>query len=253
MRLAGGPVATVRSLLPGDPQFGDPVVATIEVFVDRRRVDPDRVQVRAAFAPFAVTASSRSVRRMGAVSIVRISDELECLVAACVPKGDSGTFRLPPARVTYPGGRLLAAWPTLRIHARVSAAAVQRPMLRVGPSQAHASYRVRPGVLGWLLLSVGIVSALGGLALLAWVALRSVPFARRRHGTEVDQILHELMNGLRGNPDGSRLALEQLARELEQLDEPLSFESRVLAWARQDPEPEAIADLAQRVRTVAGQ
>jgi hypothetical protein len=252
MRLAGGPVATVRGLSSRDPQFGDPVVATIEVFVDRGRVDPDTVQLRASFTPFTVTSSTRSVRRTGDISIVRISDQLECLVAACVPKGDSATLRLPPARVTYPGGTVRAAWPTLRVHARVPAAAILRPMLRVGRPQADASYRVRPGVLGWLLLGVGTAGALGGLGLLVRAALPSLPLARRRGSTEVDRILHELMNGLRGDPDGSRLALEQLARELQQLDEPLSFESRVLAWAPQDPQPEAIADLAQRVRIVGG-
>jgi hypothetical protein len=252
MRLAGGPVATVRSLSPGDPQFGDRVVATIDVYIDRRRVDPAAVQLRASFTPFTVTSSTRSVRRTGDVSIVRVTDRLECLIAACVPKGASATFHLPRAQVVYPGGTVAAGWPLVRIHARVSAAAVRQPILRVGAPQARASYRVRPGVLGWLLLGVGIAGALGGVALLARAALPSLALARRGRGTQVDRILHALMNGLSGDADGSRRALEQLARELEKVDEPLSFESRVLAWAPQEPRADAIAELAERVRVVTG-
>jgi hypothetical protein len=252
VRLAGGPVVTVRSISPAEPQFGDPVVATVEVFVDRRRVQPDALDVRASFAPFTVTSSSRSVRQAGSISIVRITDRLECLVAACVPEGQSRTVRFPRLRVVYPSGTVSAGWPSIRVHARVSAAALRHPMLRVGPVQAHATYRVSPRLLGWVLLAIGLVSALGGLALLLRAVLTSLPRGRRRAGSELDQILRELGNGLVGDPAGSRLALERLARALEPLDEPLSFESRVLAWAPQEPAPEAISDLALRVREVVG-
>jgi hypothetical protein len=250
VRLAGGPVGTRRSLSPAEPQFGDPVVATIEVFVDPRRVDPRSVKLDARFAPFSVTSSTRSIRLTGDVSIVRVVDRLDCLDARCLPKGAAATFRFPRLRVAYPGGTLVAAWPALRVHARAQAADLRRPMLRVGPPVAHAGYRLPPGLTGWALLAAALVAALGGLALLARAVLPSPLFARRRRGTPLERILQELTDG--GTNGRSRATLEQLARELEPLDEPLSFESRVLAWAPQEPEPEAIADLARRVRTVVG-
>jgi hypothetical protein len=84
-----------------------------------------------------------------------------------------------------------------------------------------------------------------------WAALPSLRFVRRLPGTSLERILDELTSSLMNGDSGRRRrTLEQLARELEPLDEPLSFESHVLAWAPHDPEPAAIADLAQRVRTV---
>lgn len=249
VRLTGGPIGTRRSLTPAEPQFGDPVAATIEVFVDPRRVDPRSVKLDARFAPFTVVSSTRSIRRTGDVSVIRVVDRLDCLDRRCLPKSAAATFRFPRLRVAYPGGTLVAAWPALRVHARVPATDLRHPMLRVGPPLARSSYRFPPGLTGWALLVAGLACALGGLALLARAALPGTPLARRRRGTPLERILDELTAGTNGR---SRATLEQLARELEPVDEPLSFESRVLAWAPQEPEPEAVADLAERVRAVVG-
>lgn len=254
VRLSGRPVAVLRSLSPAEPQFGDSVVATIEVFVDARRVDPLTVGVDAHFAPFAVTSSTRSVRRAGGVSIVRVVDRLDCLDAACLPKGEAATFRFPRLRIAYRGGTLVAAWPALRVHARLQSADLVHAILRVGPPQAHPSYRLPPGVTGWLLLAVGLLGALGGLALVIRAALPSLAIARGRRGTPLERILRELTSGSTNGDIGRRRStLEQLARELAPLDESLSFESRVLAWSPQVPETAAISDLALRVRTVVDQ
>lgn len=251
VRLAGGVVTMSRSLTPAEPQFGDAVVATTEVFLDARRVDPRSVRLDARFTPFAVTSSTRSTRRIGDISIVRVVDRLDCLDPGCMPKGEAATFRFPRLRVAYAGGTLTAAWPVLRVHARVQAADLAQPMLRVGPLQAHSSFRLPPGMTGWTLLAVGFAFALGGLMMLVRAVLPLLAFARRRHGTPLERILHELASsGANGDAGRRRTALEELARELEPLDEPLSFESRVLAWAPQEPEPDAIDDLARRVRTV---
>ncbi len=249
MRLSGRPVAAVRSLSPDEPQFGDSVVATIEVFVDARRVDPRSVEVDARFAPFAVASSARSIRRAGGVSIVRIVDRLDCLDAACLPKGAAATFRFPRLRIAYRGGTLVAAWPALRVHARLAATDLAHAVLRVAPPQAHPSYRLPPGLTGWLLLAAGLLGALGGFALIVRPALPLLAVARsRRRATPLEQLLGELTTA-NGDIGRRRRTLEQLARELEPLDESLSFESRVLAWSPQEPEPATISDLAQRVRT----
>jgi hypothetical protein len=250
VRLSGRPVAVVRTLSAAEPQFGDSVVATIEVFVDARRVDPRSVAVDARFTPFAVTSSTRSVRRAGGVSIVRVVDRLDCLDAPCLPKSAAATFRFPRLRIAYRGGVLVAAWPALRVHARLEAADLAHAVLRVGPPQAHQSYRLPPGVTGWLLLAAGLVGALGGFTLIARATLPLLAVARgRRRGTPLERILGELTSA-NGDIGRRRRTLEQLARELEPLDESLSFESRVLAWSPQEPEPAAISDLAQRVRSV---
>ncbi|HEX7525829.1 MAG TPA: hypothetical protein VF327_05940, partial [Gaiellaceae bacterium] len=223
VRLTGGPVATLRSLTPTEPQFGDTVVATVEVFVDPRRVDPRSVRLHASFTPFSVTSSARSVSRKGSLSIVRIVDRLACLDAACLPKGEAATFGFPALRVAYPGGTVVADWPAVRVHARMTAADLRHPMLRVGAPQAQPSYRLPPGVTGWTLIAVALAGALGGLGLLARAVLPSLAFARRR-GTPLERILRELSNGSANGDAGRRRgALEQLARELEPLDEPLSF------------------------------
>ena len=248
VRLAGPPVETLRSLAPTEPQFGDVVVATVEVFVDARRVDPRSVKPDARFAPFSVTSSTLSTRRTGGVSIVRIVDRLECLASDCLAQGETAAFRFPALRVAYRGGALTAAWPRLRVHPRVQAADLLHPMLRVAPPHAQSSYRLPPGATGWTLLALALAGALGGVALLVKAVLPSPP-ARRRHGTPLERILQELAGGANGDAGRRRTALEELARELEHVDEPLSFESRVLAWAPQEPEPGAISDLARRVRT----
>lgn len=250
VRLSGRPVAVVRTLSAAEPQFGDSVVATIDVFVDARRVDPRSVTVDARFTPFAVTSSTRSVRRAGGVSIVRVVDRLDCLDAPCLPKSAAATFRFPRLRIAYRGGVLVAAWPALRVHARLEAADLAHAVLRVGPPQAHQSYRLPPGVTGWLLLAAGLVGALGGFTLIARATLPLLAVARgRRRGTPLERILGELTSA-NGDIGRRRRTLEQLARELEPLDESLSFESRVLAWSPQEPEPAAISDLAQRVQSV---
>jgi hypothetical protein len=247
VHLAGGPVAVQSTLSPAEPQFGDPVAATIEVLVDRRRVDPGSVQVGARFAPFAVISSTRSVSRSGRLSIVRIRDRLDCLDPACLPKDGAATFRFPRLRITFRGGSLVVPWPAVRVHARVTAADLARPILRVGPPVAHPSYRLPPHATGLLLLAIALAAALGGLTLVARAALSWLAFGTRRRGSALERLLDELARGS-SNGSGSRRALERLARELEPLDERLSFESRVLAWAPQEPEPVAISDLARRVR-----
>ena len=91
--------------------------------------------------------------------------------------------------------------------------------------------------------------ALGGAALLLrlWAPRPAGP--RRRQGTRLERLLGELAAAAaNGDAGRRRRALESLARELELLDGSLSAESRVLAWAPQDPQPAAISALTGRVR-----
>ncbi len=246
-RLAGGPVAVQRSLSPTEPQFGDEVVAAIDVYVDPHRVDPASVRVVARFAPFAVVSASRSTGRAGGLTVVRIRERLDCLVAACLPKSGAATFRFARLRVAYRGGTLVAAWRPVRVHARVAAADLAQPLLRVGPPVAHPGYRLPPRATGLLLLGLALVGALGGLLLVVRAALPWLALGARRRGSALERLLDELVRGST-NGSGPRAALERLAGELEPLDERLSFESRVLAWAPRPPEQAAVAELVRKVR-----
>lgn len=249
LSLTGKPVTARGSLTPRELQFGDPVAATIEVVVDPHRVDPSAVTVDADFAPFGVRSSVRTVHAMGDVSVVRIVDRLDCLGAACLPTAAAATFRLPKFHVTYPGGALAGDWPSLRVGPRVRAADLERPVLRVATPVAHPTYRLPPTATGWTLLAGALVVAIAGLVLLARAlvpALRGPP----RRNAALERLLQQLTADTNGDGRRRRSTLEQLARELESLHEPLSYESRVLAWAPQEPPLDSVSELVRRIRKV---
>jgi len=253
LRPAGPPVAVQRSLSPRDPAFGDTVTATVAVVVDPRRVDVESVRVRSSVAPFRILSTRRTERRSGGTATIRVEQRLRCLDAGCVPPGATGTVRFGAVRVDYLAGRerrsARASWPVLRVHARVTPGDVQHPFLRVPPARpAAVDYRLPPRATGYTLLAVAGLLALGGAATLLRVGLAATGLPRRRRLSALDRILHELTAASANGDSGRRRrALEHLARELEPLDETLSAESRVLAWAPEDPRPEAIADLTGRV------
>lgn len=246
VHLGGLPVALRTALAPTEPQFGDTVVATVDAFIDARRVDPGAVSLNTRFGLYAVTSSTRSVRKTSGITIVHVVDRLDCLAPDCLGRGDPAHFRFPRVRATYPGGTSSVAWPTLRVHARVQQLDLLHPILRVDPAVAHPSYRLPPGATGWTLLAVALALALGGLALIGRTALAALPLGRRSRATPLEQVLHELANA-NGDIGRRRSALERLAVELEPLDEPLSAESRLLAWAPQEPAPDTVSDLCRRV------
>ena len=253
-RLDGRPVSAVGTLSPREPQFGDTVVATVDVFVDSRRVDPDTVRVTTGFTPYQVTASTRMVRSDEGVSITHLERRLRCLGVACVPPGTASTVRFEPVRVSYREGSqprsLAVAWPVLHVHSRVALADLRHPLLRVPPPHAASDYRLPPRPTGYALLALAALLALGGSTLLLLVGLRRFAPVRRGTNTPLERILVELAAASSNGDSGRRRrALEQLARELEPLDPGLSVESRVLAWGPEDPKVDAVADLAGRAQT----
>jgi len=252
--LGGRPVSVRQELTPRDPQFGDTVVATIDVFADPSRVDAGSMQVRTHFEPYVVASTSRSVRSTGGVSVTHVESRLRCLGLPCVPSGSVTAFHFDPVRISYredAGNRTVtSAWPTLRVHSRVTKADLARPVLQVpAPVAAPARYRLPPAATGYALLALAGLLAAGGAALLIGVGLRQMAPGRRRV-SPLERVLGELAASCSNGDSGRRrLALEDLARELEPLDEPLCVESRVLAWGPGEPQAEAISDLTSRVRT----
>jgi hypothetical protein len=252
--LSGRAVSVRQALTPRDPQFGDTVVATIDVFADPSRVDVGSVQVKAGFEPYSVTSSSRSVRTIGGISVIHLERRLRCLDLPCVPVARVKAFRFGPVRVSYRTDArthtVSSPSPTLRVHSRVTEADLARPVLRVpGPVAAPDRYRLPQTATGYALLALAALLAAGGAALLLRVALRRISPVRRRL-PPLERVLRELAAAsLNGDSGRRRRALEELARELEPLDLPLSVESRILAWGPGEPQPEAISDLTSRIRT----
>jgi hypothetical protein len=122
-------------------------------------------------------------------------------------------------------------------------------VLRVpAPVAAAAEYRVSPTATGYVLLVVAGLLAASGVFLLLRVGLRRVAPARRAV-PPLERVLAELAaSSANGDSGRRRRALEELARELEPLDAPLSAESRVLAWGPDEPQADTVSDLASRVR-----
>jgi hypothetical protein len=257
VRLGGRPVSIQKTLSPREPSFGDTVTATVDVVVDRRRADVPSVRVRGRFAPYRIVSSRRTERRLGATTTVRVEERLQCLDLACVPPRGTGTLRFPAVEVSYVAGQapatLRSPWPALRLHSRVMPVDLQRPFFRVPPARrAPVDYRVPPRAAGIVLLVLSALLALAGAATLLRVGLPAALRSRPRVAPALERILHELAAASSNGDSGRRRrALEHLARELEPVDASLSAESRVLAWAPDDPRPEAIADLTSRIAGMA--
>ena len=230
-------------LQPRDPQFGDTVVATLAIS------GASDVRVRNDFRPYVVVSKSRTAEDEGTTIVYR----LRCLELPCVPRGRAQTFRFKPAVVSYAGGRSVRPWPALRVHSRITRADVDAPVLRVPPPVAEpAHYRLAPTTTGIVLLVLAGLFAAAGVGLLLAVGLRRITPARRRI-PPLTRVLDELAASCSNGDSGRRRrALEELARQLEPLDEPLSEESRVLAWGPEEPRPEAISDLTSRVKGATG-
>jgi hypothetical protein len=247
--LGGRPIIVQQQLVPLEPQFGDTVTATAEVFT-RAGIDPRAVRVRTHFAPYGVVSTTRRVREVGDVAVVSVITRLRCLEVGCLPKGTLRTFRFKPLRVLYGGGSTTEPWPALRVHSRLTKSDTARPIVRVPPPvAAPVHYRISPTAAGIVLLVLAVLLAAGGAFLLLRVAVRRIGPARPS-APPLEQVLGELAASCsNGNSARRRRALEALARELEPLDEALSDESRVLAWAPSDPQAATISDLTKRVRT----
>jgi hypothetical protein len=238
------PPSIQAQLFPQDPQFGDTVVATVEVAVPAG-VDPSTVRIHAEFGPYEVLSRSRSTTAAG----IAVTSRLRCLDLPCVPREQVKSFRFKPVRISYGRTSETRSWPPLRVHSRVTKADDAAPVLRIpAPAAAPDAYRVSPNALGYGLLVLGGLLAVGGAALLLAVGLRRT--SPRRRVAPLDQVLAELAASCTNGDSGRRRrALEDLARELEPLDESLSAESRVLAWGPDEPRAEAISELTSRVRT----
>ncbi len=273
-------VATSRSLTPNVHLFAEPVVARLDVVVDRRHLDPGLIRVSAAFLPYELVTSVATTREdFARFTRLRYEYTLRCLEYDCVPtqhatdlgEQESGrperkSFRFGPARVLYDdpdGVRQLRRvwWPPLESTSRINEADLFRPpMLSSARSQwrtsfaplPEPSYRIAPPLLAVAFLA-------GALALLALPATLVVRAVRRRRPPppETEPELPPLDRALllvewaRGREDGEdrRAALELLAFELDAAGRgEQARAARRLAWSPSSPSPEAAEELVEEVR-----
>ncbi|CAN5180732.1 hypothetical protein BH09ACT13_BH09ACT13_03500 [soil metagenome] len=270
----GRQIAAKATFTPPVHLFAEPVVASVEVVVDRDHLDPAHVRLQTRFLPYEVKGVGRDREDRGRFTLLRYEYTLRCLRIACIPeilpsaagaaetgRGERRTFDLTPARVLYddPAGetRVLrtAGWPTLESASRIipkdvpSFGFVFRTSVAPLP---EPDYRVPPALLGAGLLA-------GALALIALPVGLGVGWLRRRRPTPPPEEpeLPPLERALRlvewarerENGEERREALEVLAVELESARKPeLAVSARELAWSPAAPSPESAESLVTSVR-----
>jgi hypothetical protein len=272
----GRQVSAQGTLTPTVHLFAEPVLARVEVLVDRDHLDPDNVRLQTDFLPYDIQASSKRRTDRGRFTELRYEWLLRCLRVACIPeilqsaagddetgRGERRTFALPAARVLYddPGGeeRTLtrAAWPELVSVSRIKQSDVPEFGGFVFKSSVaplpEPDYRVSPTVLGAGLLALALL-------LLALPAALALGWWRRRRpepDVVVEPELSPLEKALRlvewagEQPNGTerREALEVLAVELEAVEsDELARSVRGLAWSPVSPSPTTATGVVEQVR-----
>jgi hypothetical protein len=271
----GRAIDASRSLAQTTHFFGDIVRARVEVRIDRRQLDPERLRVEARFDPYEpVEAPLLDRRDLGPYSVLRYEYALRCLTLACIPeqlqtelgaregaRGERRTFRFPEAEVRYddasgefPGLLRSVSWPPLTSVSRLNEAQAEAEFpFRARPELLPAaSYRASPTLAtgGLLLAGLALIAWPVGLGVRAWRRRRPEAVAEPASLTPLERALRLAEWSIeRPDPDDRRRSLEVLAEELEQSGvAELSERASELAWARAEPSPDAVSALVERVR-----
>ncbi|HEU5009383.1 MAG TPA: hypothetical protein VFT33_01665 [Gaiellaceae bacterium] len=259
--------------------FGDTVTAKVEVTLDRARVDPDSVRVRADFTPWKPIGPPQVVRRDGrSTTYVETRYTLRCLESFCTTPEEQSLQGFPPARVGYTAlgagdakdtpKTVRVAWPQLLVKARyappsASQSASQSPTrwqadLLTLPA---ATYRIGPWGLTLILLGLAALLAAAAVAIVLRTRPRPTPpVAVAVSGspgigmTPLEYALELLEDPARVNGSGDqRRALELVADGLvHRGDGVLGRAARALAWSRSVPKIDETRSVARRARAVFG-
>ena len=257
------------AVTPRRSLFGQVITATVRVVVDPRRIDPRTVRVVGAFRPWAVRSEQKAGTTIGRARVISFQYSLQCLVAACVPRGGSGrarsaatAFTFRPALVTarrQDGSalRTAIAWPTFGVQSRLTAAdiALGEPQVERPLAAPSVTWRISPNLLGGVAGVLAVLFVLGSAALIASVVLvDGRPLRALRipaNLTPVDRALALAAHAAkRGETEESRKALERLAAVLRRQGAPAhADDAERLAWSADEPTPENVALLADSVRS----
>lgn len=271
--VAGGndPITAIGAFAPRAVLFGDTVVATVDVVVDKTVVDPGDVEVKAEFGTWKPVAEPRSTREdSGDTAYLRTTYVLRCLTRLCVPARDTEEIEFEPAEVSYGalvgnGARRLtvdAEWPMLVVHSRAGVGEDERRDVLAAPWRADLitlplfSYRISPALLLALLVVGGIaLFALAGVLVYRAIPDRKPPPEPEPEPVPVATLLEQALAFLEapastnGAPERRR-ALELVADEVESWgDMALATTARSLAWSEHAPESETTKAFAAELRS----
>ena len=284
--LASGKAAAVRGgLTPDVHLFGEPVVAHVDVIVDREQIDPDAVRVTTDFKPYeSVGETTVEQEEIGQFTHLRYTTTLRCLREDCIPRTLTGDvtisqtpdlplfpenqqrdekrkYEFPAALVTAEGepkdrtlGRVV--WPPLRSVSRInwydsSVVGQGFPFVSTVTPVPEPSYRISPTVLGIALLALAV-------ALLAFPVTYLVRRYRARRAPDGAQkpSLSPLERALalvewasrRPSVDERREALEALAYELDADEDATASRARAQGWSPPSPATEEMTGLVEEIR-----
>jgi hypothetical protein len=244
-------VRTAVSLDPRQHLFGDTVQAQVDVVIDRERIDPKTVTLRASFEPYEQAAPETLERtEVGRAERLRWTFRLVCLEDTCMPDGPDSFLTFAPATVLA-DGRAVAEleWPQLGVSSRIvqPTGSTQRSWGLGAGDIPPPTFRIGPDT-GVLLLAIGAAVLVGLGVLLLVLALRR-PQRAARSLPPLERALAILDAARRGDrPNEERKALDLLSVELAREGEgELARAATELAWARGRPADEATDSVAQRV------
>ena len=258
-------ISVAASLVPQSHPFGEPISVRIDATVDKRRVDPNRIELHTNWSPYKVVGSRRPVRRdVGNYSQLSWRVRLHCVESDCLPGvGSVRRFRFVQASLTSPAfAPVTIKWPEIAVVSRLDPIDIKRrpvitevgqritdrPAAAIPPWRADTgtldavSYRVSPELVFWLAVA-------GGLLLIAAAGLLVRPLIptpawllrwRPPEQTALERALAEYERATRlGNAANQRLALEHLAGELDRHGEGvLAWTASELAWSETPPNAE---------------
>jgi len=251
------PLSVHAGFDPPTVTFGDRVDARVVVLLDRGAVRPSTLKLTADLAPLTALAAPRTTRTTrGSLSIVTYEVSAACLSDGCVARTGDLPLRLPRVTAAVAGRsgstvHAAVAWPVLHVRGRVNVGDLvgSSPRFRGDATPRPPTYRIQPSTLAALLDALAALLVLGGVALVAYEARRIA--MRRRSGAaaggELERALrlaHEAES--RPGPDRRR-ALGLLARLLDERDRRLASAASDLAWARPQPEREAMSGLVTEI------
>ena len=227
--------------------FGDRVRASVQVIVDRRRVDPARVGFTGHFEPFVRLGTPQVARKdTGRLTRLVYSAELICLTNVCLSKDEPEPIHVqfPPVRVFYTaksGGRhtLSLPWQGTTIGPRTTAQDLngadpfEQPSWRATTDPLPVSYGTSPHTLRIVLfVAAGLLFALGLFALLRFAFTGRL---RLRVLSPLERAVVLVERAPAESPE-KRKALELLSHELSRSGEPeLAVAAKQLAWAEPTP------------------
>jgi len=240
--------------------FADPLRASVQVLVDRNRVDPNRIGFTTRFDPYVRVGDAHVTRRdTGPVTQLVYSTELICLTNTCLAKRSGASVRVqfPSAEVFYTpksGGRrtLHVTWPALTIGGRTSevdlagADPFLQPSWRATTDPVAVTYGTSPRLLRALLFTAaGLLFAIGLFSLLRFAQTGRLRF---RVLSPLERAVLLVERAPADAPE-KRKALELLSRELGHSGEPeLALVARELAWGEPTPLPTVTQPLTLDVR-----